>query len=64
MLSYYEKPKKIFSNNLDVKCVTDNSQFWKTVKPCINDKTLESERITLIENEKVVSDERRVRENL
>ena len=38
--------------------VTENKQFWKTVKPCLTDKTLKGERITLIENEKVVSDER------
>ena len=58
MLSYYEKIKKYFFNNLDVKCVKDNKQFWKTVKPCLTDKTLKDERITLIINEKVVSDER------
>ena len=52
------KTKKDFFNNLDVKFVTDNKQFWKTVKPCLTDKTLKSKRITLIENEKVVSDER------
>ena len=52
------KTKKDFFNNLDVKRVTDNKQFWKTVKPCLTDKTLKDERITLIENEKVVSDER------
>ena len=51
------KSKKDFFNNLDVKCVTDNKQFWKTVKPCLTEKTLKGERITLIENEKVVSDE-------
>ena len=38
--------------------VTDNKQFWKTVKPCLTDKTLKFKRITLTENEKVVSDER------
>ena len=51
------KTKKDFFNNLDVKCVTDNKQFWKTVKQCLTDKTLKSKRITLIESEKVVSDE-------
>ena len=55
---YYQNLKKIFSNNLDVKRVTDNKQFWKTVKPCLGDKILKDERITLTENEKVVSDER------
>ena len=58
------KTKKNFFNNLAVKPVTDNKQFWKTVKPCLTDKTLKGERITLIENKKVVSDEKRVSESL
>ena len=41
-----------------LKRVTDNKQFWKTVNQCLTDKTLKDERITLIETEKVVSDER------
>ena len=52
------KTKKDFFNNLDVKRVTDNKKFWKTVKPCLTDKTLKEERITITENEKVVSDNR------
>ena len=58
------KTKKDFFNNLAVKPVTDNKQFWKTVKPCLTDKTWKGERITLIENKKVVSDEKRVSESL
>ena len=53
-----QKAKKDFFNNLDVKRVTDNKQFWKKVKPCLTDKTLKDERITLIENDKKVLDER------
>ena len=52
------KTEKDFFNNLDVDRVTDNKQFWKTVKPCLTDKTLKDKRITLIDNEKVVSDEK------
>ena len=40
------------------KRVTDNKQFWKTVKPYLTDKTFKDERITLTENEKTVSDKR------
>ena len=58
------KAKKAFFNNLAVKPVTDNKQFQKTVKPCLTDKTLKGERITLTENKKVVSDEKRVSESL
>ena len=49
---------KDFFNILDVKLVTDNKQFWKKIKSCLTNKKLKDQRITLIENEKVVSDER------
>ena len=41
------KIKKDFFNNLDVKRVTDNKQYWKTVNSCLTDKTLKDERTTL-----------------
>ena len=50
------KTKKYFFSNL--KRLTDNKQFWKMMKPCLVDKTLKNEGITLIEYEKVVSNER------
>ena len=51
------KTKKEFYNNLNVKYITENKLFWKTVKPSFTGKTLKDERITLVENNKVVSDE-------
>ena len=34
------KTKKYFSSNLNDKRVTDNKEFWKTVKPFLTNKTL------------------------
>ena len=51
------KSKKEFYNNHNVKYITENKLFWKTVKPSFTDKTLKDERISLVENNKVVSDE-------
>ena len=51
------KTKKQFYNNLNVKYITESKLFWKTVKPSFTEKTLKDERITLVENNKVVSDE-------
>ena len=51
------KTKKEFYNNLNVKYITENKLFLKTVKPSFTDKILKDERITLVENNKVVSDE-------
>ena len=51
------KTKKELYNNLNVKYITENKLFWKTVTPSFTDKTLKDERITLVENNKVISDE-------
>ena len=51
------KAKTQCYSNLNVKYITVNKLFRKTVKPSFTDKTLEDERITLVENNKLVSDE-------
>ena len=48
---------KEFYNNLNVKYITENKLFWKTAKSSFTGKTLKDERITLLENNRVVSDE-------
>ena len=40
-----------------MKYITKTKLFGKTVKPSNTDKILKDERITLVENNKVVSDE-------
>ena len=51
------KTIKEFYNNLNVKYITKNNFLWKTVKPSFTDQTLKNERITLVWNNKVVSNE-------
>ena len=52
------KSKKDFYNNLNVKRITDNRKFWQTIKPNFTDKTLKDERITLVEGDKVITEEK------
>ena len=52
--------KKDFCNNLNVKRITDNRKFWQTIKPNFTDKTLRDERITLVEGDKVITEEKHV----
>ena len=54
--------KKNYFSNLNVRNVTDNKQFWKTVKPLFSSKAGHNERITLIEGVKVISKDREVAE--
>ena len=54
------KSKKNFYNNLNVKRITDHRKFWQTIKPNCTDKTLKDERITLVNGDKVITEEKDV----
>ena len=53
---------KNYFNNLNIRNITDNKQFWKTMKPFFSSKVGDNDRITLIEGDKVVSEVREVAE--
>ena len=38
----------------------DNKKFWKTIKPCFSDKSKNSERLVLTENDKIVLEDGKV----
>ena len=42
---YYEK--------LDPKKAADNKTFWRTVKPFLSNKSIENEKIILLEKEEI-----------
>ena len=50
-----KEKKKQFYSNLNTNILTENRTFWKTVKPFLKDKTNKTSRITLIEEERVIS---------
>ena len=49
----YKKERKKYYSSLDVKKVTDNKKFWKTMKPFFSDKGAGKTDITLIEGGKL-----------
>ena len=49
--------KKSYYSNLDIKKVTDNKTFWKTIIPFFTKRPLKSEKINLIENGKTISND-------
>ena len=53
-VSLQRKSKREYYSNLDVKNITDNKTFWKTVKPFLSDKVTSTQKITLIDNDKIV----------
>ena len=56
------KEKKKYYKNLDLKNITDNKQFWKTMKPLFTDNHKNNRKITLIDGEKIISNETEVAE--
>ena len=57
--SILRKTKKEYFNSLNIKQVSDNKLFWKSVKPFFGDKGSNSSKITLVE-ENVISDEEEI----
>ena len=54
------KVKREYYKNLDLKVITDNKKFWKTMKPLFSDKHTNSRNITLIDGEKMISNDTEV----
>ena len=55
VVSLLRKEKKDFYGNLDISKVTDNRVFWKIAKPKISDKVKIRSKISLVEDDKMVS---------
>ena len=54
-LVYREKKKKTFMVILILAFLTENKTFWKTVKPFLAEKSKKVSKITLIEDNQIIS---------
>ena len=54
------KSKKVFYNNLNVKRNTGILKFWQTVKPHFTIPALKDVRITFVDGDKVIAEEKDV----
>ena len=50
----FQEMLKKYYGNLDEKKVTDNKQFWKTIKPLISNKSVSRDGINLLEKGEIV----------
>ena len=57
-----KREEKNYYDNLDIRRITDNKQFWKTLKPLFSDQHTISKTITLVEGENIISDDSEVAE--
>ena len=55
-----KKAKREYFGNLDTRVVTDNKKFWKYVCPFFSDQFNSKEKIILIENNEIISQDQEV----
>ena len=63
-ISLLRKVKKEYFANLIEKNITDNRTFWQTVDPFLSEKNKSREKITLVKNEEIISDDVKVANTL
>ena len=54
-VSILKKSKKSYFESLDTKFVKDNEKFWKIISPLFSNKIKSKEKITLVENDEIIS---------
>ena len=54
------KTEAEYFRNLNVKDLSDNRKFWKTIKPYFSNKDLNSKRLSLQEKGNLVADEKKL----
>ena len=63
-VSLLRKTKMNYYGNLNEKDITENKKFWKTVKPFLSDKSINSDKIHLNENGELINSESKTAEVL
>ena len=57
-----KKVKREYFQKLDINYIKDNKMFWKTIKPLFSNKGSKSTKIILVENDEIVSDDKKTGE--
>ena len=63
-VSLLRKTKRSYYENLNERNVTDTENFWKTVKPYISNKNISNSKITLVENDTILTKDKKVAKEL
>ena len=63
-VSLLRKEKKEYFNNLDVSIMKDNKRYWDVMKPKFTGKSKLKSKLTLIENDEIITDDQKIAEIL
>ena len=59
-VSLLRKTKRSYYSNFNEKNVIDNRKFQKTVKPILSNKFVNNEKITLVDNGKIITNDKEI----
>ena len=60
----YKKERRNFFNTLSVSSFSDNKTFWKNIQPFFSEKRKGNNKISLVNKEKVIQEDKLVAEEM
>ena len=57
-VTFSQKIKGEYFDNLNKKNVCDNQKFWRAVKLLLSNKAISNEKITIVESDKIISSDK------
>ena len=59
-VSLLRKTKRNYFKNVKIQDITDNKKFWKTIRPYFSDKGYNQTKITIVEKDSIITDEKKL----
>ena len=59
-VSLLRKTKRNYFKNVKMQDITDNKKFWKTIRPYFSDKGYYQTKITIVEKDAIITDEKKI----
>ena len=59
-VSPLRKTKRNYFKNVKIQDITDNKKFWKTIRPYFSDKGYNQIKITVVEKDSIITDEKKI----
>ena len=60
MCKSLRKTKRNYFKNAKIQDVTNNKQFWKTIRLYFSDKGYNQTKITIVEKDSIITDEKKL----
>ena len=59
-VSLLRKTKRNYFKNVKMQDITDNKKFWETIRPYFSDKGYNQTKITIVEKDFIIADEKKI----